>query len=536
MTATTAEIDRWVGDVTRCVRDIAGEWAAEAGADWDRHCARPRVCVTVYGSYDSGKSSLLKRFLVTDGTPVPDWLIIGAKPTSDAIDEVDSGGLTWIDTPGFAAGNDQHETLAHRSIVLTDALLVVLPPQMLNTDIGRITGLVDGSFYNPAAPGPLFPRGALTVAVAQMDKAGIDPRDDLDGYREIVEEKRSELISSLARHIGAEPAITLHLISADPRQVGRRAVTAAADYAGRESWDGVAELRAGLDVLTDRRAELRSGAAVRYWSWIGSRARGGAEDELARLVEAADEARRRQTSIRLIHQELVALDKVARARLQEMNFTDLTAARGDDAEALRTYLDDLCDADALKPAEPDAPALQHLLDRFEQHAKTAARAGYKLFNGLSADAARTELAHLRFLDATHLDRYYKNSESLLTSAKQVDAVRRRLQQLEFFEETLPIVAELGCVLVSGYLEHRGERPRVELRAELRTQAEKIAKSIVDGGHGVQAWSDAVKSFHESLDATEVPADVVAESTKRGALLREAVARLTVLLECPPGRE
>src|SRR6185436_10087276 len=101
------------------------------------------------------------------------------------------------------------------------------------------------------------------------------------------------------------------------------------------------------------------------------------------------------------------------ARLQEMIFTDLTAARGDDAEArraelekqlnetigiwlnesggklsklarraatdqrvraerpaaeaLRTYLDDLCDADALKPAEPDAPALQHLLDRFEQH-------------------------------------------------------------------------------------------------------------------------------------------------------------------------
>jgi len=149
MTATTADIDRWVGDVTRCVRDIAGEWAAEAGADWDRHCARPRVCVTVYGSYDSGKSSLLKRFLVTDGTPVPDWLIIGAKPTSDAIDEVDSGGLTWIDTPGFAAGNDQHETLAHRSIVLTDALLVVLPPQMLNTDIGRITGLVDGSTVPP---------------------------------------------------------------------------------------------------------------------------------------------------------------------------------------------------------------------------------------------------------------------------------------------------------------------------------------------------------------------------------------------------
>ncbi|MGH3751704.1 MAG: hypothetical protein ACRDRP_03240 [Pseudonocardiaceae bacterium] len=573
----TTDVAHWVARVRAQLRRVAEDWVDEVTAGWERFAAHRLVRVTIHGAYDAGKSSLLKRFLVEDGTPVPSWLAIGAKPTSASIEQVDSGGVTWVDSPGTGAGNSQHEQLAEQALTLTDALVVVLSPQLLSGDPRYVIGLVNGSFHNPVAGRPLFPSGALIVVVAQMDTAGVSAEDDIDGYYDLIERKRAELLAALERNAADLSAEAVHFVAADPDQAGPTAQPTPDDYAGHEKWDGIAELRAAVLDLTPRHAELRNAAAVRYWSWIGTQAHTRATEELQRLDDVLDAAGRQQRAIDLQLAELRGIDDTARSRLREMIYVQLTAikvpagdadsqrshveqqltstidtwlvewggkldqlarnaatdqrvrAQGPGAAALHSYLDEVL-AD-LASAETTGPDLKPLFDRFDAHAKTVARAGYKLFQGMSVEDARAELAHVRYLDAQSLEKYFRGSEGVLTSGEHSAQVRKSLSQLQVFEELLPVVVEFGGFLVGGYLETRAEQRRIELRAQLRRQADHIAKHVLEGGNDVQAWADAVSAFRASLEAargsTELP-----EHGQRKEVLTEVTADLTELLSRP----
>src|SRR5262249_30163596 len=122
----TDGVAAWIQRVQELLHGLAGDWVNDAVTQWTAFAARPLVRLTMHGPYSAGKSSLLKRILVADRTPVPDWLRIGGAPTSSALDEVDSGRLTWVDSPGTAAGNKQHDALAEEALALTDGVLIVL--------------------------------------------------------------------------------------------------------------------------------------------------------------------------------------------------------------------------------------------------------------------------------------------------------------------------------------------------------------------------------------------------------------------------
>ena len=307
----------WIERVKVQLRLLAGPWVEEADAVWAKVAGHPLVRIAVHGGYDAGKSSLLKRFLVEDATPVPEWLTVGAHPTTAALDEVDSGGVTWIDSPGMAAGKAQHDGLAEQALTVTDGLLVVLPPQLVSGESSHLVSLLDGSFYNPVARRPLFPRGALVVVVAQMDTAGVSA-DDPEGFLELQHRKRAELTAILGRAGVVLPAEAVHLVAADPGQAGVLDQPSPDDYAGHESWDGVAPLRASLRELTARRTALRNAAAVRYWCRLGGEAYRRAEAERQHLVEVVDASRREQRAANLSLAELTALDQAARNRLRDV--------------------------------------------------------------------------------------------------------------------------------------------------------------------------------------------------------------------------
>lgn len=573
------DVAQWMERVRALLRRVAGDWVDEATGDWKHFASQHPIRVTLHGAYDTGKSSLLKRFLVEDGTPIPDWLVIGAKPTSASVEQIDSGGVIWVDSPGTAAGNSRHEELAEQALTLTDALVVVLSPQLLSGDARYVIGLINGSFHNPIAGRPLFPPGALIVTVAQMDTAGVNAEDDIDGYRDLIGRKREELTAALDRNTAGLPAEAVHFVAADPDQAGRTAQPSADDYAGHEKWDGIAELRAALQDLPPRRAELRDAAALRYWSWIGTQAHARITDELKSLDEILDAADRQQRAIDLQLAELRSIDEAARSRLREMIYMALAAikvpasdedgrrsqveqqlnstidtwllewggkldqlartvatdqrmrAQRPGAAALRSYLDELL-ADPAS-AEAPGPDLKPLFGRFDAHAKTVARAGYKLFQGMSVEDARAELAHVRYLDAQHLEKYFRGSEGMLTNSEHTAQVRKSLSKLEVFEELLPVVGALGDLLVGGYLDMRAEQRRIELRAQLRRKADQIAQHILEGGKDVQAWSDAVDAFRTSLDAARGSVELP-EQAKRKELLTEVTVDLAELL-ARPGR-
>jgi len=147
------------------------------------------VVVTLFGPYDSGRSSLLKRLFVDDGKPVPDWLTVSGRRETLEPQEVSVASVAGLvvrdvrDTPGIAGGNELHEAIAKEALLLTDAIALVLPPQLVTSvtsDRESLVGAFNGRRFGCAARSAFAERG-LPIVLSRMDEAGAMPRDDSRG-------------------------------------------------------------------------------------------------------------------------------------------------------------------------------------------------------------------------------------------------------------------------------------------------------------------------------------------------------------------
>ncbi|MBI5440665.1 MAG: GTPase domain-containing protein [Deltaproteobacteria bacterium] len=205
----------WCDDAWAAVQETPGGIGAELRARWEAHASRDHVVVTFFGPYDSGKSSLLKRLLVDDGKPVPDWLTVSGRRETFEPKEVFVAGLVVRDTPGIAGGNELHDAIAKEALLLSDAIALVLPPQLVTSDRESLVSVFSGRRFGCAARFA-FPERGLPIALSRMDEAGAMPRDDSQGYRDLVERKRKELSDLLRSEGGAEEVVVLHAVAADP--------------------------------------------------------------------------------------------------------------------------------------------------------------------------------------------------------------------------------------------------------------------------------------------------------------------------------
>ncbi len=84
--------------------------------------------LTLFGAYDSGKSSLLRRLLVDSGSICPNWLTISGRHETFEVSSVEAAGLLIRDTPGLSPEADdprgmENNRRALNAAALTDTLL-----------------------------------------------------------------------------------------------------------------------------------------------------------------------------------------------------------------------------------------------------------------------------------------------------------------------------------------------------------------------------------------------------------------------------
>ena len=311
---------------------VGSETMAELDAAWAAFSDLSYLQVTLYGPYDAGKTTLIRRLLTEDGTPVPSWLTISGRPETVKVTEVESEGIGYVDTPGTAGRSAEHDQLAEEALALTHAVLVVLPQQRLPEDTGRLIEL--------AASG--CPPDALLVAIAQSDTVGADPQSDLEEFRQLCERRRGELLKMLPSELAGALAGRVHVIAADPYgEVGNAGQPDRAHYDAYRAWDGIAELRARLASLTRCLPELRDAARHRFWARAAALARAEGDREMARLGTVLEEAEQRRQRQALLDQELTTIDAAAVGDLREAignEFNALLTAAGTDMEAIRSAI------------------------------------------------------------------------------------------------------------------------------------------------------------------------------------------------------
>lgn len=273
--------------------------------------------VTLLGSYDTGKSALLRRILIDEGVAVPEWLTISGRHETFEADEVAAAGCVLRDTPGWDIGGKGDRASAHNAASsaatdLTDAVLVVLTPQLATAELPAIQAVLARGWTEEG----------LAFAINRFDEAGVSPDDDPEGYRDLAARKIAELREAIP---GSDDR-PVFVVASDPYGLqGPAQEVDPEEWDAYRGWDGISPLQAWLRGRSVAAKGLRKRALERYW---GERL----EESLNHLQEAA-------TALREVHRECEAgakrlalfeerLDALDRSVKADLNGELMAVAKG----------------------------------------------------------------------------------------------------------------------------------------------------------------------------------------------------------------
>lgn len=234
------------------------------------------------------------------------------------MDEVSALGCTFRDTPGISNGRAEHENTAMEALALSDAILVVLPPQLIGAaEKEQIIPLLTGKFFRSDIREP-FMASSVKIAISRMDEgSGIDPADDEKAYRDYVERKKDELQRLLSRNDVDTKLLEIYAIVADPNgEVGNNQQPSSADYDNSRQWDGIATVVEGLKRLPALLSKLRQKTALRYFSLKGEQQLQALKQKKSQQDIAIQECGNWIERLSLLDKELDALIKKAKVGIE----------------------------------------------------------------------------------------------------------------------------------------------------------------------------------------------------------------------------
>ena len=551
----------WVQRVRCAVESSPIGAAADFGEAWLAFARGLQPVVTVFGAYDTGKSSLIRRLLVDSELPVPDWLTISARHETFTTNEVDLGPVRLRDTPGVVpsatsgdARSGAHTGRAMRALGTSDALCVVLTPQLITAEKDIVSEVLALGWQD----------GVLCV-INRFDEAGIDPEDDRAGYADLVKRKSAELRSALGL-----AGVPVFAVAADPFQTaGSVREPNRSVWDGFRDWDGIAELLDYLSALPARFALLRGGAEARYWRVVANDCLTAAAEQMASQRGALRETEAVTARVLLFTERLDAIIAAAEAdldgaieealvsgqRLGAAQHEELVGVVGEALQrwgarhnaALEKVAREFEVEVAVQSARPGADWVREMFGgsegesvdeasapKREKYAEGASKAGRLLREGLTkiherhlgmtlAEAGQ-EFSKAAQMNATDLKQYFAASGGF-KSAEQMEQARKYLNVHAGIGVVGPLALELGGLLYEAHQERAQaearKKRREELRRAIKAAAEKMGRVMFEGSPalGVLGWRAGADDLRRQIDGTAAAAR---RSIPGG---REAVARL-----------
>lgn len=230
---------------------LAGdEAAAPTLAHLAEILADPRPHVLVYGDYNVGKSSLIRRLLVDEGEPVPPTLKVRGRPETKDVAEYRWGRYVVIDTPGLQSGVADHDAAAHRTLPDAAFVLYVLGANAVTSDRAGLDLVLRGD-----PDRGVLPKLDRTVFVVnRADELSPDPLGDQEAFARSLARREREVRAALVgppelrrRGVTVPPERILFVASDPFDRVGEETQVTLADFDENRGWDGMDALGAAFD-------------------------------------------------------------------------------------------------------------------------------------------------------------------------------------------------------------------------------------------------------------------------------------------------
>lgn len=522
--------------------------------------------VAVYGAYDAGKSTLVKRLLVEAHQPVPSWLTISARPETFETNDVEAFGCVLRDTPGIAGGNTRHQNVADRALLDADVTILVMPPQLLTGNRDHVLARITGSAYRPTG---LFTPESWMFVITKLDE-GEDPSENLPAYHKRLELKRAEWGKLLDSNGLPTDAVPLFAISADPYGVvGDDPCPTPGSYtAGCIEWDGVADLVSALRALPDRLPHLRRWTRLRRACVLLGDAFAEAEHVHASTDQSAAEARsRKHTWIAHFeerHSQLLEVGTGVLSREIEEELNSFFTRRSSNNDELRAKIEKICngwldnqltalaklvqDSDALLPPLSEVSIKVAPLAKDERPSKQKASGETTLQKALASPLGKLAeelvglMHHFRLDGKTTRDiekEIDKENKKNPPDAKAVAALNLMLREsklLDRHEKMAPKIVE--AIFASIDLINASARRRSDAEASAQEVAErqKILAECASRAAtmAVESVAPHFANYRQWLDEEAARCDeIISAASNELALAFSRVETLRNLIENAP---
>jgi hypothetical protein len=512
----------WIDRAWRVLHAIPnGTSVDELEARWNRHKQRQHPVAAIFGAYDAGKSSLLKRLMFEDGAEIPQWLTVSGRRETFSVDEADCVSWTFRDSPGIGGGNEAHDQAAIDSLELADLVIWALPPQLVTSEKEVFSAIFDGSRFGVTGEQVA---AALIAVILRIDEAGIDAAANPAGFAKLCAGKQAEFTSLLASIGVVPPQWGIFPISADPYQGVGNGAPNAGIYAMGEGWDGVAGLQAALKKAAGHADELRVLAGLRYVSGIITdltrsivAERTGREESLRTSRDAIERFALWRANLEALHGKWeAALHRIVEDELLSASRAGTAAASETLHKRLSTSIDRWGEQAYAEFEQLAASAQQELGHRFAgpsmerlkqlvlemgdtEHSDTGHgidaklvknasrignmfREGFKAYVnvhlGMSFEEATKHIRDAR-QSGKSMEEFFKSSNPF-GSLKDAEQASNYVQWGHAMDAVVPVVAQLGGILyeVSGeIISKQAADKKVELRRKLRDTLRQLTKEV-----------------------------------------------------------
>ncbi len=531
--AAAAKCQAWIGDVSgeSDASRLASGWSDFASGEWP--------VLTLFGAFDTGKSSILRRLLVDAGQPLPDWLTVSARHETFTENGVTVNGCLVRDTPGLSpegldARSLSNSEVARSALGRTDVLLVTMNPQLTTSEHPELVDVLSRG----------WPKDGVWFLISRADEGGVDPTLDREGFEAWSTRKREELKQALKL---SESARVLVLVPDFAGLGAYEPEPTPTVWDHSREWDGMAELSTAMKEFSAQDlAVYRGSAELRFWKQAVSSRIGEVQttlDDLRVSFEVANISRQRREGFL---NQIDRLASAAQASLAGAVEDAIQRAAGGpevDADSIRNAVDPVLEEwwqrQQAGLARVRQEAIQGLEQQREGQGWARLESVYRRFTQPEHENAEKPPALVPKIEALSkkvtvalqgVDRVLKSDQAIQHPKKSVDRLdvtkRQSVSKLglaaDIADAALPVVLELASMIEEKV---QADRDRARQRQHREKVRAAVSNVVADGaGEAMRLLEPDFDALRQEITAQTVDEEEVASletalSEAKGLLAR-----------------